>query len=87
MKLINHLHLAPRLRTRGAILPLPKSLHGVYLIKHMACCLVKQRDNLAFTLPYLLLVRHELGTAPLYGYGNSAMFASRQEIGQTFNEP
>jgi hypothetical protein len=43
VKLTTHLHRVPRLRTRGAILPLPQHFS-------MAWCLVKHMDN--FTLQY-----------------------------------
>jgi hypothetical protein len=46
VKLTTHLHLVPRSRMRGAILPLPQYVF-------MALCLVKHRDKSTFNLPYL----------------------------------
>jgi len=58
-KLTTHLHLAPRLGTRGAILPFPHvpSWHGVELSTghvFMAWYLVKHRDYFAFTFTFLM---------------------------------
>jgi hypothetical protein len=46
VKLSTQLHLAPKSRMRGAILPLPKYVF-------MAWYLVKYRDNFTFTLPHI----------------------------------
>jgi hypothetical protein len=48
VKLTTHLHLAPRLRMRVAISPIPQYVF-------MAWCLVKHRDNFTFTLLDILI--------------------------------
>jgi hypothetical protein len=51
VKLITHLHLAPRIGTRGAISPIP---HHVFI----AWCLIKHRGNFTFTFTIPILSSH-----------------------------